>query len=135
MFRVHCLLPRAEAERLSDILAEMDPSPASAVSVEEASRVAWSLDAFCVDEDLAKEAGLLPEGAATGNPSHPVAQNPKFWLYAAICVRHRWDEHSQVTRTEFDAAIAAVSVSLYCWYAMSTSSTRTLECAVKIAAM
>ncbi len=50
MFRVHCLLPRPDAERLSDIIAEMDPSPASAVSVEEASRVAWSLDAFCVDE-------------------------------------------------------------------------------------
>ena len=33
MYRVHCLLPRAEAERLSDILTDMDPSPASAVSV------------------------------------------------------------------------------------------------------
>lgn len=61
MYRVHCLLPRAEAERLSDILTDMDPSPASAVSVEEVSKVSWSLDAFCVDEDLAKEAAAVIE--------------------------------------------------------------------------
>jgi ribosomal protein L11 methyltransferase len=61
MYRVHCLLPRAEAERLSDLLSELDPSPASAVSVEEASKVSWSLDAFCVDEDLAKAAAAIIE--------------------------------------------------------------------------
>lgn len=61
MYRVHCLLPRTDAERLSSLLAEMDPSPASAVSVEEASKVSWSLDAFCVDEELANEAATIIE--------------------------------------------------------------------------
>jgi ribosomal protein L11 methyltransferase len=61
MYRVHCLLPRADAERLSDLLSEMDPSPASAVSVEEASKISWSLDAFCTSEELAKEAAAIIE--------------------------------------------------------------------------
>ena len=60
-------------------------------------------------EDLAKAADLLPQNLATGSPSRPVSQNPKFWLYRAICVRYRWDEHSLITKSEFDAAIAAVS--------------------------
>jgi ribosomal protein L11 methyltransferase len=59
MYRVHCLIDRADAERLSDLLAEMDPSPASAVSVEEASKTQWSLDAFCTDEALANEAAAI----------------------------------------------------------------------------
>ena len=48
MYRVHCQLDRPEAERLSDLLAGLDPSPASAVSVEEVSKTMWSLDAFCI---------------------------------------------------------------------------------------
>jgi ribosomal protein L11 methyltransferase len=59
MYRVHCLLDRAEAERLSDLLAGLDPSPASAVSVEEVSKTSWSLDAFCPSEDLAQETAAL----------------------------------------------------------------------------
>ena len=60
MYRVHCQLSRSEAERLSDVLAGLDPSPASAVSVEEVSKVSWSLDAFCADETLAGEtAGII----------------------------------------------------------------------------
>jgi ribosomal protein L11 methyltransferase len=60
MYRVHCQLSRADAERLSDVLAGLDPSPASAVSVEEVSKVSWSLDAFCTDETLANEtAGII----------------------------------------------------------------------------
>ncbi len=61
MYRVHCLLPRSDAERLSSLLAEMDPSPASAVSVEEASKVSWSLDAFCIEEEQANEAAAIIE--------------------------------------------------------------------------
>jgi ribosomal protein L11 methyltransferase len=59
MYRVHCILPRAEAERLSDILAALDPSPTSAVSVEEVSKTSWSLDAFCLDEASAHETAAL----------------------------------------------------------------------------
>jgi len=59
MYRVHCQLDRAEAERLSDTLTNLDPSPASAVSVEEVSKVSWSLDAFCTSEDLAHETASI----------------------------------------------------------------------------
>lgn len=60
-------------------------------------------------DDLAKAAGMLPEFLATGKPSRPVEQNPKFWLYRAICVRNRWNEHSQVTQEDFDDAVKAVA--------------------------
>jgi ribosomal protein L11 methyltransferase len=59
MYRVHCQLDRPEAERLSDLLAQLDPSPASAVSVEEVSKVSWSLDAFCISEELAQETAAI----------------------------------------------------------------------------
>jgi ribosomal protein L11 methyltransferase len=84
MFRVHCLLPRADAERLSDILAELDPSPASAVSVEEASRIAWSLDAFCIDEDLAKEASAIIEREAPGVPVSIQKLEDKDWVAVSL---------------------------------------------------
>ncbi|MEZ6031327.1 MAG: 50S ribosomal protein L11 methyltransferase [Hyphomonadaceae bacterium] len=84
MYRVHCLLPRADAERLSDILAEMDPSPASAVSVEEASRVAWSLDAFCTDEDLAKEAAAIIEREAQGVSVSVQKLEDKDWVAVSL---------------------------------------------------
>lgn len=84
MFRVHCLLPRPDAERLSDIIAEMDPSPASAVSVEEASRVAWSLDAFCVDETLAKEAAALIEREAPGAQVSIQKLEDKDWVAVSL---------------------------------------------------
>lgn len=84
MYRVHCLLPRADAERLSDVLAEMDPSPASAVSVEEASRVAWSLDAFCIDEDLAKEAAAIIEKEAPGISVSVQKLEDKDWVAVSL---------------------------------------------------
>lgn len=84
MYRVHCLLPRADAERLSDILADLDPSPASAVSVEEASRVAWSLDAFCIDEDLAKEAASIIEGEAKGVSVSIQKLEDKDWVAVSL---------------------------------------------------
>jgi ribosomal protein L11 methyltransferase len=84
MFRVHCLLPRPDAERLSDALAEMDPSPASAVSVEEASRVAWSLDAFCTNEELAREAAALIEQAAPGVPVSVQKMEDKDWVAVSL---------------------------------------------------
>jgi len=84
MFRVHCLLPRPDAERLSDALAEMDPSPASAVSVEEASRVAWSLDAFCTHEELAREAATLIERAAPGVPVSVQKMEDKDWVAVSL---------------------------------------------------
>lgn len=58
-------------------------------------------------DTLATTAGLLPENLPSG--SSRVQQNPKFWFYRAICVRYRWDEHTQVTQQDFDAALKAVA--------------------------
>jgi len=84
MYRVHCLLPRPDAERLSDILAELDPSPASAVSVEEASRVAWSLDAFCTDEERAAEATAIIEREAPGISVSTQKLEDKDWVAVSL---------------------------------------------------
>lgn len=51
MYQVTSQMERASAERIAEILSSLDPSPAEAVSTEEASRSLWSLDVFCVDEE------------------------------------------------------------------------------------
>ncbi len=84
MYRVHCLLPRPEAEKLSDILSEMDPSPASAVSVEEASKVSWSLDAFCIDEDRAKEAAAIIEREIPSARAAVQKLDDKDWVAVSL---------------------------------------------------
>lgn len=84
MYRVHCLLPRADAERLSDILTDMDPSPASAVSVEEASKVSWSLDAFCTDEDLAKQAAAVIEREIPSARAAVQKLDDKDWVAVSL---------------------------------------------------
>lgn len=84
MYRVHCLLPRADAERLSDILTEMDPSPASAVSVEEASKVSWSLDAYCIEEEQAKEAAAIMEREAPTARASVQKLDDKDWVAVSL---------------------------------------------------
>ncbi len=84
MYRVHCLLPRADAERLSDLLAAMDPSPASAVSVEEASKISWSLDAFCIEEDLANEAAAIIEREVPGARAAVEKLDDKDWVAVSL---------------------------------------------------
>jgi ribosomal protein L11 methyltransferase len=84
MYRVHVLLPRPEAERLSDLLSELDPSPASAVSVEEVSRVSWSLDAFCADETLAGEAASLISREASGARASVQKLDDKDWVAESL---------------------------------------------------
>lgn len=60
-------------------------------------------------DELARAAGLLPEFRPTGIASRPVAQNPRFWIYRAICVRFKWADNSMVSQADFDAAIQAVA--------------------------
>ncbi|MBP9235880.1 MAG: 50S ribosomal protein L11 methyltransferase [Hyphomonadaceae bacterium] len=84
MYRVHCLLPRADAERLSDLLSEMDPSPASAVSVEEASKISWSLDAFCTSEELAKEAAAIIEWEIPSARAAVQKLDDKDWVAVSL---------------------------------------------------
>lgn len=66
MYRVHATMPRRDAERLSDLLAERDPSPAAAVAAEEVSRTLWRLEAFCHDEGRAREAMAFIESELPG---------------------------------------------------------------------
>jgi ribosomal protein L11 methyltransferase len=84
MYRVHCQLDRAEAERLSDLLAGLDPSPASAVSVEEVSKVTWSLDAFCVSEDLAQETAAILSQEAPAARASVQKLDDKDWVAESL---------------------------------------------------
>jgi ribosomal protein L11 methyltransferase len=84
MYRVHCLLPRTDAERLSDVLTDMDPSPASAVSVEEASKVSWSLDAFCTEEAQAQEAAAVIEREAPDAKVSIQKLEDKDWVAVSL---------------------------------------------------
>ena len=84
MYRVHCLLSRPDAERLSDLLAALDPSPASAVSVEEASKISWSLDAFCIEEDQANEAASIIEREVPGARAAVEKLDDKDWVAVSL---------------------------------------------------
>lgn len=84
MYRVHCLLSRVDAERLSDLLAALDPSPASAVSVEEASKVSWSLDAFCTEDALANEAAAIIEREVPGARAAVEKLDDKDWVAVSL---------------------------------------------------
>ncbi len=66
MYRVHATMLRADAERLSETLAGLDPSPAAAVAIEEVSRTLWQLEAFCHDEERARGAATIIETEQRG---------------------------------------------------------------------
>lgn len=84
MYRVHCQLDRAEAERLSDLLAGLDPSPASAVSVEEVSKTMWSLDAFCLGEDEANEAAAIISSESPNARAAVIKLDDKDWVAMSL---------------------------------------------------
>ncbi len=84
MYRVHCLLPRSEAERLSDILAALDPAPSSAVSVEEVSKTSWSLDAFCLDESSAHETAAIIAAESPGVRAAVQKLDDKDWVAESL---------------------------------------------------
>jgi len=67
MYRVHCLLPRIDAERVSEVLSGMDPSPRlGGARWRKPRRCRGSLDAFCIEEDQANEAAAIIEREAPG---------------------------------------------------------------------
>jgi ribosomal protein L11 methyltransferase len=84
MFKVHALLPREQADRLSDLLAGLDPSPASAVSVEEVSRTTWSLDAWCQTEDEARAAAAVIEREIPGARASVQKLEDKDWVAMSL---------------------------------------------------
>jgi ribosomal protein L11 methyltransferase len=84
MYRVHCILPRVEADRLSDILAALDPSPTSAVSTEEVSKTNWSLDAFCLDEPSAEETAAIIARESPGARAAVQKLDDKDWVAESL---------------------------------------------------
>jgi len=84
MYKVSAICDRATAERLSDILADMDPSPAGAVSTEEATRVAWRLDAFCHDEESAQQCISIIETEAEGISASHEKLADKDWVAESL---------------------------------------------------
>ncbi len=84
MYQVHARLERAEAERLSDILADLEPSPASAVSIQEVTRTTWSLDAFCMDQEAANGAASIIELEAPGINASVQQLEDKDWVTESL---------------------------------------------------
>lgn len=84
MYQVHVRLERAEAERLSDILAELEPSPASAVSIQEITRTAWSLDAFCMDQEAANGAASIIQLEVPGVSASVQELEDKDWVTESL---------------------------------------------------
>ena len=84
MYQVHAELPRQDAERLSEILANLEPSPVQAVSTEEVSRVAWSLDAFCLDETEPEGAAQIIEREAPGVRASVMKLDDRDWVAESL---------------------------------------------------
>jgi ribosomal protein L11 methyltransferase len=84
MFCVRALMPRPDAERLSDLLASAEPSPAQAISIEEVSRTMWSLDAFCLDADAADEAARLIEREAPDARASVQKLDDRDWVAESL---------------------------------------------------
>jgi ribosomal protein L11 methyltransferase len=84
MFKVNALLARADAERLSDLLAWVEPSPADAVSIEEVSRASWRIDAFCVSEEAAMGAASIIEHEVPGARASVQPLEDRDWVAASL---------------------------------------------------
>ena len=84
MYKVSAQSDRATAEKLSDILAEMDPSPAEAVSTEEVSHVTWRIDAFCHFEDAAEACIAIMEDNAPGLQASFEKLEDKDWVAESL---------------------------------------------------
>lgn len=84
MYQVHAEMTRQDAERLSDILANLEPSPVQAVSTEEVSRVTWALDAFCLDEPEAEGAAEIIEREAPGVRASVIRLDDRDWVAESL---------------------------------------------------
>ncbi len=84
MYQVHAELTRQDAERLSEILANLEPSPCQAVSTEEVSRIAWALDAFCLDESEAEGAAAIIENEAPGVRASVIKLDDRDWVAESL---------------------------------------------------
>ncbi|ACT58114.1 50S ribosomal protein L11 methyltransferase [Hirschia baltica] len=84
MYKVSAICDRATAERISDVLADMDPSPAGAVSTEEATRVSWRIDAFCHDEESVQACISIIESEGEGLSAAHEKLDDKDWVAESL---------------------------------------------------
>ena len=84
MYKVSAQTDRATADRLSDLLHMMDPSPAGAVSTEEVSHVVWRIDAFAELEDDAEACLSIMTSEAPGVSPHIEKLEDKDWVAESL---------------------------------------------------
>lgn len=84
MFKVTVNLTRPEAERLSALLSELEPAPASAVAIEEVSKSVWRLEAFCLDEPLAQGVSSILELEHPGARTAIVELEDRDWVALSL---------------------------------------------------
>jgi ribosomal protein L11 methyltransferase len=84
MYQVHAQLSRPVAERLSDLLQALEPSPVSAVAIEEVSRASWSIDAYCLDESSAEGAAAIIEREAPGVSASIQKLQDRDWVALSL---------------------------------------------------
>jgi ribosomal protein L11 methyltransferase len=84
MYKVTASLSRAEAERLSDVLSDLEPSPAAAVAIEEISKTSWRLDAFCLDEEQANGAAAIIESESPGARAAVQELEDRDWVAMSL---------------------------------------------------
>lgn len=84
MFKVTVSLSRPEAERLSALLSELEPAPASAVAIEEVSKTVWRLEAFCLDEDLAHGVASILDLEHPGARTAIVELEDRDWVALSL---------------------------------------------------
>lgn len=84
MYKVSASTDRDTAERLSDLLAGMDPSPADAISTEEVTHVTWRIDAFCFNPDAADACRAIMETEAPGLSAGVDKLEDKDWVLESL---------------------------------------------------
>jgi ribosomal protein L11 methyltransferase len=84
MYQVHAQLSRRDAERLSDLLQGLEPSPVSAVAIEEVSRSTWSIDAYCLDAATAEGAAAILEREAPGLSASVQKLQDRDWVALSL---------------------------------------------------
>ena len=84
MYKVSAQTDRATAETLSELLYNMDPSPASAISTEEVTHITWRLDAWCTEEDAAKACATIMKTEAPRLSVNWAPVEDKDWVAESL---------------------------------------------------
>jgi ribosomal protein L11 methyltransferase len=84
MYQVHAEMSRPDAERVSDLLQTLEPSPVSAVAIEEVSRTAWSIDGYCLDAAAAEGAASIIEREVPGASASIQKLQDRDWVALSL---------------------------------------------------